>query len=90
VACFDKAGWFNAMSAEWCARQLLLIASEPGSSRSRDSAILCGFFITVTQLPAASSLSSRPWVAFFRREKLDETFGYLGILNTFQNVPAPW
>jgi hypothetical protein len=31
------------------------------SSRSRDSAILCRFFITVTAVPDASSLSSRQW-----------------------------
>ena len=29
-AALDSEGWFNTWSAEWQARQLLLIASDPG------------------------------------------------------------
>src|SRR5260221_7006189 len=55
-ASLDNEGWFNAWSAEWQARQLLLIASEPTPAGNIASPVGTSSFSDFNVVIVAASL----------------------------------
>src|SRR4030088_3294341 len=63
-ASLDSEGWFNTWSAEWQARQLLLIASDPGPAGNIVSLLgtssFSGFNVVIVAAWARWGNSTRP------------------------------